>query len=75
MVRLIKVVANSNLIPALAAAADEMQEIDASKFEKFNPWDAHKVMRKPEMRRVVGLSLHFLKNFINESNNNNKGDR
>jgi len=72
LVKVLKILANSKLIPALEETAHALTDEDAAKFDRFSPWVAYKELRKPEIRRAVGLSLHFLKTFVNETNNHHQ---
>lgn len=71
VVKLVTAIANSNILPALVKAAQTIQDKDASDFDHFNPWTAHRIMSQKEMRRAVGMSMEFLKIFANETNNSN----
>jgi uncharacterized protein YjgD (DUF1641 family) len=71
LVGVVRILANSNLIPALAEAANAIKEEDPMKFDGFGPWIAYKELRKPEMRRAAGMSLQFLKTIVTDSDNSN----
>jgi hypothetical protein len=71
LVGAMKILVDANLLTALGRTAEKMRDMEPARFDKFNPWTAHRVMSQPEMRRAAGLAVHFLKTFVSEINNNN----
>jgi uncharacterized protein YjgD (DUF1641 family) len=67
----VKILANSNLIPAVVEAANAIKDEAPEKYDGFGPWGAYKELRRPEMRRAVGMSMEFLKTLVTESKNSN----